>query len=157
VCSVQIKKGEADMFRVILLMGLVALTSACAQMPQQNLAPAQLAFMEAQNAEIVEVAARGCNQQGNVYPVGASAYDFAEHFAEEADEVTILIVGLCMQDNVAVAQAADDCNLSDDLILSEFGYYAYRPEFVSDQGDNAMIGHDRCVLEQIKRRNDALT
>ncbi|NCP67128.1 hypothetical protein GW756_03325 [bacterium] len=133
-------------FIVVVLLSL-SLT-ACGQ---RQLTPEQVAFLEDQNAAIVETAARGCHQQNNVYPVGAQAWDLAEDFAEAADEVTILLVDLCMTDNIAVAQAAAECDVADAIVLSDFGTYAYRPEFVAGKSSAEMVQLDRCIVEQVQR------
>lgn len=136
--------------RYIVATILLALTTISAQ-AQSAIDQTILEVMEAQNEVVVDAAARGCNQQGHVEAVGAHAWKLVDGFAESTDQITILLVDLCMTEAIAVAQAAADLDLLEALVLSGFGAYTYQPEFLAGKTDDQIIVIDRGLNELVNR------
>ena len=136
--------------RYIVATILLALTTISAQ-AQSAIDQTILEVMEAQNEVVVDAAARGFNQQGHVEAVGAHAWKLVDGFAESTDQITILLVDLCMTEAIAVAQAAADLDLLEALVLSGFGAYTYQPEFLAGKTDDQIIVIDRGLNELVNR------
>ena len=143
------------MKRVVLLLLMILALVACGHPRFGNvpdpLTPAELAELERENAQVVRSAALACEQEEHIYPLGAHSWDLAADFAEEASEITILIVDLCMFESIVIAQAVAACDLTPHVIQGAFGTYGYREEFVRSKNDAEMIRLDRCVIEQSNR------
>jgi hypothetical protein len=139
------------MIRAIYLLAALALSACGAQVPYQQYTAAEIAALEEANAEIVDTAAVGCDLAEDVRPVGAHGFEPADHYAEDESEITLILSDLCMIENVVVVNAAAEVGLSDAIVLSAFGYYTYRPEFLAGKSSAEMTIIDRGLLEAIDR------
>ncbi len=141
------------MFRAFILsVALLGLLGACAR-PEPQTTAADVARMEAANAEVVYAAVIGCGESyQNVSAHGAHGWDIDEAYEETLTEHQLLDLESCVQGNITVAQGAADVNLLSAITLSPAGEYAYRAAFLAGKTADEMLIIDRGLIEAIDRR-----